>query len=207
MLLVNNNPLEQTIRIPITGDFPCDKVIDDTAVLVRLIQSNSERGFHLLYDKYSAALYGVIMKFVRRSDIADDLLQDTFVKIWKNIQQFDPAKGTLFTWMLNIARNLAIDYMRSSCHKIQSLCADIDVFALHSKYLGKAASHANEIEFKDFKAEALSQLNPKYTEVLDMILFYGYTHEQTAKALNLPLGTVKTRVKKGFEMLKTLYLT
>lgn len=206
MLVVNNYPFEQVIPIPKSNECHLEKPINEIEILVKSIQSKSEKGFHILYDKYSHALYGIIMKFVNRSDIAEDLLQETFIKIWKYIDMFDSTKGTFFTWMLNIARNQSIDYLRSSCHKKQTLSAGIDVFTLHMDYLGQSFSNINEIEFKDFKTKTYSQLDRKYTEVIDMILFYGCTHEQTAKILNLSIGTVKTRIRKGFELLKELYL-
>jgi RNA polymerase sigma-70 factor, ECF subfamily len=176
----------------------------DTATLVWMIKSKSERGFHILYDKYCGALYGILMKFVRRSDVADDLLQDVFVKIWKHIDTFDPARGTLFTWMLNIARNGAIDYLRSSCHQHQMLHVDNELFSLHTDYIDNTASTGSMAEFKDLQNKAL-HLDRKYAEVIDMIFFYGCTQEQTARILKLPLGTVKTRARKGLSMLKMIY--
>ena len=73
------------------------------------MQAQDQRAFSLLYDNYSAALYGVILKIVRTEEIAADVMQDSFVKIWKNIENYNRIKGTLFTWMLNVARNTAID--------------------------------------------------------------------------------------------------
>jgi RNA polymerase sigma-70 factor (ECF subfamily) len=84
------------------------------ATLVWMIQSKNEKGFHILYDKYCGALYGILLKLVHRSDVADYLLQDVFVKIWRHIDSFDPDRGTLFTWMQKIARNQAIEYLRTS---------------------------------------------------------------------------------------------
>jgi RNA polymerase sigma-70 factor, ECF subfamily len=176
----------------------------ETALLVQMIKSKSERGFNVLYTNYSKALYGVLFKYVRRTELADDLLQDTFVKIWKYIDAFDPAKGSLFTWMLSIAQNLAIDYLRSAAHRKQSLQVSIDLFSLTKNYNGHITSNTNEVEIKDFKSKAL-QLDPKYAQVIDMIFFYGWSHEQTAQLLKLPLGTVKTRAREGLRLLKILY--
>jgi RNA polymerase sigma-70 factor, ECF subfamily len=176
----------------------------DTATLVWMIQSKNERGFHILYDKYCGALYGILMKLVRRTDVADDLLQDVFVKVWSHIEGFNPARGTLFTWMLNIARNQAIDYLRSSHYQQQLLHVDSELFSLYTDCIGATGSHSQLAEFKDLKTKAL-QLDSKYAEVIDTIFFYGCTHEQAARILKLPLGTVKTRARKGLAMLKLLY--
>ncbi len=176
----------------------------EMAILVQLIKSKSERGFNILYTNYHRALYGVLFKYVRRADLTDDLLQDTFVKIWKHIDGFDPARGSLYTWMLNVAQNLAIDYLRSAAHRKQSLQVNIDLVSFSKAYKSNITSNTNEVEFNDFKNKAL-QLDPKYTEVIDMIFFYGWSHEQTAQLLKLPLGTVKTRARKGLGLLKILY--
>jgi RNA polymerase sigma-70 factor, ECF subfamily len=194
----------RVIKTPTTTNAEKPGRTAETALLVQMIKSKSERGFNVLYTNYSKALYGVLFKYVRRTELADDLLQDTFVKIWKHIDAFDPARGSLFTWMLNIAQNLAIDYLRSAAHRKQSLQVSIDLLSLTKDYKCYTATTTNEIEFKDFKSKAL-QLDPKYAEVIDMIFFYGWSHEQTAQLLSLPLGTVKTRARKGLGLLKILY--
>ena len=73
--------------------------------LVVLLQSGSETAFNILYDRYSPALYGIVVKIVKEEEVAQDVLQDGFVKIWKNFSNYDKSKGTLFTWLLNIVRN------------------------------------------------------------------------------------------------------
>ncbi len=176
----------------------------DTALLVLLIKSRSERGFTFLYNNYYKALYLTIVKFVKSTEVADELLQDTFVKIWKNIDMYDPAKGTLYTWMLKIARNLAIDYLRSPVCKNQKQHVSIDLMLHNEDNFNHTTSNHVDLDFKDFKAKAL-QIDQKYAKIIEMIFFYGYTHQQTARVLNLPLGTVKTRARKGLSMLKTLY--
>lgn len=176
----------------------------DSAELVSMIVSKNERGFHILYDRYCGSLYGILLKIVNRTEIADDLLQETFIKIWKHIERFDSSKGTLFTWMMNIARNIAIDYLRSSGHKQELLQVNEDLFSMYTNYKKAVDSKAEDLELKDFKNRAL-KLHPKYAEVIDMIFFNGCTHKQAAFILNLPLGTVKTRARKALDFLKMLY--
>ncbi len=204
MVTTLNYPAHQVLQATSPTLYESDGTSMDTANLVWIIKSKNERGFHLLYDRYCDALHGVLMKFVRRTDVADDLLQDVFVKIWKHIDAFDPARGTLFTWMMNIARNKAIDYLRSSCHQKQLLHVDNELFYLHTDYMDATASNSSMAEFKDLQNKA-QMLDAKYAEVIDMIFFYGCTQEQTARILKLPLGTVKTRARKGLSMLKIIY--
>ncbi len=176
----------------------------DTAILVHMIKSRNEKGFHILYDNYSGALFSIIIKLVRRTDVAEDVLQEVFLKIWKHIDGYDPARGTLFTWMLNIARYNAIDYLRSLAYQQQSQQISIDQSAFQIDSIGAADSLTDEVEFKDLKSKT-QLFDPKYTEVIDLIFFHGWTYKQTAEILNLPLGTVKTRARKGLSMLKMIY--
>ena len=199
----NVDPPQAIADQPITG---CPSKVTglNTEELVQMVKSKSERGFNILYDNYCGALYGILIRFVLRRDVADDLLQDVFLKIWKNIDCFDPQKGSLFTWMLNITRNQAIDYLRSSCHRREMLHVNNDLFSLHKDQFGSIDSNNSLTEFKDIKGKVL-QLDPKYAEVIDLIFFYGCTQEQTARIMKLPLGTVKTRARKGLGILKILY--
>ena len=82
--------------------------------LVNLLKQNNKAAFSYLYDHYSGALFGIILKIVNQDEeTSEDVLQDVFIKIWKKIATYDSTKGTLFTWMLNIARNTAIDKVRT----------------------------------------------------------------------------------------------
>lgn len=195
----------QVLKTPTKIDLSLENKSEETSKLVKMIKSKSEQGFSILYDNYSIALYRILFKFVKRTEVADDLLQDTFVKIWKNIDQFDHTRGTLFTWMLNVARNIAQDYLKSSTCKQQLQNVSIDLSLSHKHPFGNNNSLINNLDFKDFKSKAL-QIDQKYAEIIDMIFFCGFTQNQTAEILNLPLGTVKTRARKGLSMLKNLYL-
>lgn len=204
MITTNEFYSDKVTAVPINGVIRKASKTIDTAALVQMIKAKEEKGFNTLYDNYSSSLYGILLKIVRHNDVADDLLQDTFVKIWQHIDKFDAAKGTLFTWMLNIARNLAIDHQRSSSYRMQLQMISIDVPFFREPNTNTTTSYINEGEFKDFQKKAL-QLEPKYAEVIDLIFFYGWTQEQTAQLLKLPLGTVKTRARKGLSILKVLY--
>lgn len=184
---------------------PANGPIIDTKTLVEMIIAKNEKGFLILYERYSGALYGVLLKFVIRTELADELLQDTYVKIWKNIASFDPTRGTLFTWMLRIARNQAIDLLRSSRYQQQLRHVHLDDYLYQIDQTNKISTNLTDIDFNDFRSKALKHLNQKQAEVIDMIFFYGWTYEQTATILKIPLGTVKTRARKGLGIIKILY--
>ena len=169
--------------------------------LVDLIKQRSENGFKQLFDTYSDALFGVIVAIVVDEAQAEDLLQDTFIKIWKNIDQYNAQKGTFFTWIFNIARFTAIDHLRTRHHKaaLKTYKAEkADNSTATATFI--PAQHADYIGIK----KVVLSLEPKYSEVLNMIYFNGYTYEQTAAKLGIPEGTVKTRVRKAMILLKNL---
>ena len=169
--------------------------------LVSLLKNKDVAAFNLLYENYSAALYGIVSRIIPAEEIAQDLLQEVFVKIWKSIDHYDKSKGRLYTWMLNIARNSAIDYARSKQFKLENKNQDID----NSVYeVNQQKSASFNPDFIGVKEEVI-KLKEDYRVLIDMIYFKGYTQEETSKALNIPLGTIKTRVRAAIiELRKTI---
>lgn len=166
--------------------------------LVSLLKRKDAAAYSLLYDNYSAALFGVISRIIPAEEMAEDLLQDVFIKIWKNIENYDASKGRLFTWMLNIARNASIDYSRSKQFKIENKIQGLD----NSVYeVNRHTSTNSNTDFIGVK-EHVSKLKEDYRVLIDMIYFAGYTQEDTARELNIPLGTVKTRVRAAIIKLR-----
>jgi RNA polymerase sigma-70 factor (ECF subfamily) len=166
--------------------------------LVVLLKRKDANAYSLLYDNYSAALFGVISRVIPVEEIAEDILQDVFIKIWKNVEQYESSKGKLFTWMLNIARNAAIDYSRSKQFKMDHQLQDIET----ARYeVNPHTSHQNSADFIGGR-EQVAKLKEDYRILIDMIYFAGYTQEDAARALNIPLGTVKTRVRAAIIKLR-----
>jgi len=165
--------------------------------LVELLRQRSEEGFSQLYERYAPALYGVVTRIVKSEEAAQDVIQDAFVKIWKSFAGYDKSKGSLFTWILNVARNTAIDYTRSkhAKHNIQNGEAVVSM----SNKLGVSNSF-DHIGLK----EQVEKMKIEHREVIDLLYFEGYTHEEASKHLNLPLGTVKTRIRSAVSQLRSL---
>jgi RNA polymerase sigma-70 factor, ECF subfamily len=163
------------------------------------LKKRDTRGFSWLYDNYSCILLGAIMRIVEDKPIAENLLQDTFVKIWRNIDDFDTQRGTLFTWIFNIARNTAIDYKRSKAHnqflKNQNIENLVHIESIYHTHI-----NINIIGIKDI----VLKLNKENRDVIDLIYFNGYTQEEASETLNIPLGTVKTRVRIAIRELRKM---
>ncbi len=178
------------------------KTIIAEETLLSMLQSRDERGFSILYDNYSAALYGVILKIVRTEEIAADIMQDSFVKIWRNIEGYNASKGTLFTWMLNIARNTAIDKVRSQEFQNSQKNQDLDT----------TINTIDKQEYSQFDVDAIGvkkvieKLKPEHRLIIDLLYFQGYTQAEVSEEFGIPLGTVKTRVKSAINHLREYFV-
>jgi RNA polymerase sigma-70 factor, ECF subfamily len=178
------------------------KTIIDEGDLVLMLQSKDERGFSILYDNYSSALYGVILKIVRTEEIAADVLQDAFVKVWKNIEGYNRTKGTLFTWMLNVARNTAIDKIRSQDFQNSQRNQDLDSTV---EIIDSQANSQFDVDAIGLK-KVVENLRPEYRQMIDLLYFQGYTQAEVAEEFDIPLGTVKTRVKAAIVQLRQYFV-
>jgi RNA polymerase sigma-70 factor (ECF subfamily) len=166
--------------------------------LIRLLKARNQDSFTYLYDHYHIALYGIIFRIINEDEIAQDVLQETFVRIWKNMDSYDATKGRLFTWLVNIARNSAIDKYRSREYKQQEKNQRMDDSVNSVNLLTHVKNKVDHIGLK----ETVSQLKPEYIQVIDLLYFKGYTHEEVAREFNIPLGTVKTRVRAAIIQLR-----
>lgn len=164
------------------------------ALVIRL-KSGDETAFAEVYDRYSGAINGIILRIVTDSEASQDVLQDTFVKIWKNIQSYDSTKGSFFTWMLNIARNTSIDSLRKLKKEGKTEIREQD---MNVGMTGVVQQNTNVI--------GLSKLVEKLPEeqrlMIEYIYFNGYTQQEVADELDMPLGTVKTRTRLAMRELR-----
>lgn len=169
--------------------------------IIRLLQNKDKAIIDYLYDNYSAALYGIILRIVNSEEMAQDVLQDVFIKIWKYGPRYDETKASLFTWMLNIARNTAIDVTRSSYFKKTSKNQEIN----SAVYNNESMSWERNVDQIGLK-KLVENLDQKYREVIDLVYFQGFTQKEVQEHLNIPIGTVKTRVRIGLRELKKLFV-
>ena len=168
--------------------------------LVNQLQGGSEMALSKLYDMYSGSLYGLILKIVRDDEIAQDILQDCFVKIWKKAQSYSSTKGTFFTWMLNICRNKSIDELR----KIERVRDGKDKLANSESYSQVGTeTNVNAIGLK----EHISKLSEEQQIIIEYIYFKGYTQQEVSDELEIPLGTVKTRARLAVIELREIFVT
>ena len=172
--------------------------------LVALLKDKDQRGFNILYNNYSSALYGVLNKVIQSNDDANDLLQDTFLKIWRYIDNYDSSKGSIFTCMMNIARNLAIDKVRSADFRDSSYNVSIEDKVLHQ--IDDEYQSAQDVDGIGLQ-KVVDKLKPEYKQLIDLIYYKGYTQAEVSEEYGIPLGTVKTRIKSAVNTLRTLLQT
>ncbi|MEM9887622.1 MAG: sigma-70 family RNA polymerase sigma factor [Bacteroidota bacterium] len=167
--------------------------------IILLLSTDARAAIEAILPKYGAALQGVIYKIVGSQEVTEEVLQDTFVKVWKNAKSYDPSKGRLFTWLLNIARNTAIDRIRSKKFQIHQKSKSLDT-NVHDN-----ATYSEEMQVQDSGLQnVIHQLDEKYTQVIDILYFKGYTQQEAAKELDIPLGTVKSRVRIALRELRKM---
>lgn len=153
-----------------------------------LIQKKDDRAYNVLYDMYAKSLFAIISNIIKDREEAEDILQEVFIKIWKNIDSYNESKGRFYTWMLNIARNSSIDKMRSknfnNSKKNLSTENFVHLFEDNNKFINKI----DAIGIQEF----IKKLKPKCIALIDLLFFKGYTQQEASEELEIPLGTVKT---------------
>jgi RNA polymerase sigma factor (sigma-70 family) len=169
--------------------------------LVYSLKQRDETAFAYLYDNYGAALNGVIFAIVNDYTIAEDILQEAFLKIWNNIAAYDDTKGKLYTWMRRITHNLTLDTLKSNQYKYQKKVVDDEMAVTNINVSNNVIS---KLDSKDFQRK-LDVLDPKQRTIIDMSYFQGYTQEEIAKELNMPVGTVKTKIRSAIIELRKIF--
>ncbi|MEO9021104.1 MAG: sigma-70 family RNA polymerase sigma factor [Ginsengibacter sp.] len=170
--------------------------------LIGLLKNGDQPAFEYLYDHYSGALYGIIFRIINDQATAEDILQEAFVKIWNNFSTYDSSRGRLFTWMVNITRNLTIDTVRSKSYKKQLKIQQSD------NTVNYASNNINENDKFDAmgvrKQTLLLEKDQK--RIIDLAYFEGFTQQEISEKLGMPLGTVKTKMRTAISVLKKLLL-
>ena len=164
--------------------------------LITALRAKDDQAFSYLYDHYSGSLYSIILQIVKSPEPANDVLQDVFVNIWRKIDSYDPIKGRLFTWMLNISRNASIDMLRSKNYQNSLKNQEIT----DNVYGGDQVTQTSidSIGLTKF----LGKLRPEQRVLIELAYFKGYTHDEIAQIEDIPLGTVKTRIRSALLQLR-----
>ena len=174
----------------------------DLEILVKQFQEKNQVAFEKLYNMYSHSIHGVVYNIVRDSDIADELMQDVFIKAWNKAETYSSEKGRFFTWILNIARNTAIDKTRSKAFKQSKQNLNSDFFVDIITSSDDLDSSTDAIGIKKF----VTNLGQKCKEVIELLYFKGFTQKEASEELQMPIGTIKTRNRNCIKELREMVL-
>jgi len=168
------------------------------SALIERLKRRESQAMADLYDTYKRLVYSIIFQAVREQGVAEDLTQETFWRIWNRIQTFDTEKGKLEPWVATIARNRAVDHLRSIRNAQQFSFETIETNAMFFS----TQSHATQIERENRILKALKSLSPAQREVIEMAHYQGLTQTEIAEALQRPLGTVKGMLRSALKVLR-----
>ncbi len=162
---------------------------------IQHIKNGDKTYFDKLYLDYSEVVYGHILRITRDEFAAQSVLQDTFLKVWNNINTYDETKGGFFAWIARIARNSALDVVRLKGFQQRKKTESFDIH-VHNNKSDKLKN--TNMDFESIK----SMVDDKYQEVLDMVYLQGYSQKEVSENLDIPLGTVKTRLRYAVNILR-----
>ncbi|MEJ7694757.1 sigma-70 family RNA polymerase sigma factor, partial [Daejeonella sp.] len=169
--------------------------------LVTGLGTGDRKSLEALYSMYCSSLFGIIRRIVREEEVAEDVLQETFIRIWQSFHLYDPSKGRLFTWMSNLARNLALDKLKSKSYRNGNLNDKISDLQNTVDNQFNVRHNPETIGVR----EIVTRLKPEYKSIIDLVYYRGYTHVEAAEELNIPVGTLKTRMRMAVNDLRKYF--
>ena len=165
-------------------------------VYIQKLQQGDKQALYTLYDRYSAAIFGVILRICRDEQQAKDILQEVFLKIWKKIGSYDPEKGKFYTWANRIARNTTLNALRKKDVFIQT-----DDFSVY-----ESTTQPESKENFEALTGAITTLSAHHRRAIQLVYFQGYTHREAHKVMEVPLGTFKSYIRQAVIALREVYV-
>lgn len=168
--------------------------------LIKRFQDKDVKAFEELHKMYANSMQSVIFNILNDEEVTEEVLQDVFLKAWKKSHSYQPSKGKIFTWLLNIARHAAIDKLRSKGFKKAKLRIECTTILTNHHSHDNLDLKVNAIGLRGF----IDQLEHKYKDLINLLYFQGYTHKEAAKEMQMPIGTIKTNSRKSIFVLRKL---
>lgn len=179
---------------------------DKEIELMKRIQAGDEEAIAELYDLYNGLLFGLVISIVKKREEAEDVLQEIFIKIWDKADKFSADRGNAYSWIVTLARNTAIDRIRSKGYKTQkkqSVSIHEPLFSLEGDKLDPMETTIFS-DRAELVKKALSEIPDAQCKVLEIAYYRGFTQREISEELDIPLGTVKTRTRQGMIKLKRI---
>ncbi|WP_394746797.1 RNA polymerase sigma factor [Spongiimicrobium salis] len=169
--------------------------MQDDLELIKLLQEKDDQALSALYDRYSGAIYGVILRMCHEEEMAEELLQETFLKVWQKSHLYDPEKGKFYTWVYRIAKNSTLNALRRPKKLIQT--EELSVYT--DKSVDESQTDHTELQ------GAVQKLEPHHREAIDLVYFKGLTHREAHEEMGVPLGTFKSYIQQAIKGLRKNY--
>ena len=179
------------------------KELEAEIELLRRIGQGDRRSFEELYDRFSGVLFSTAYRVLNNREAAEDVLQDVFIQIWEKAPLYDPARGKPMTWAVTLTRNKSIDRLRSTQRRnrlqddVERESQTFEQFDDRSSFDAVASGETGALV-----REAIQKLSKDQREAIELAFFSSLTQTEIAERLNVPLGTVKARVRRGMMKLK-----
>lgn len=164
--------------------------------IIQQIRQGEQSALAALYDRYGTAVYSLAYRVLQNAQLAEEATQDTFMKVWHGHAHWDAQKGRFMSWLLTIARNTSIDLLRVEQRR----------FAVSLDHVAEPKADMPDMQDKALLRDLMHQLPDEQAHLINLAFFRGMTHSELAEKLDLPLGTVKTRVRLGLQKLKALWI-
>lgn len=171
--------------------------------LIALVENGDPEAFAGIYDRHSRAAYSLVYRMTGERQAAEDLVQEVFFRVWRAARSYRAERGSVRTWILSIAHNRGIDYLRSNAsrRRTQDKVELTAVTSQPSEAFGETWRNSQRTEVQ----QALQTLPPEQLKILELAYYSGYTHVEIAELLDLPLGTVKGRMRLGLKKMKSFF--
>lgn len=177
---------------------------EEASALMARIVAQDQTALAELYDLFSGPVYGMAMRVLQNTTLAEEATQDTFMKIWRHAERWNPERGTLSTYLLTIARYTAVDRLRKEQRASPWTAVGLDDLL---NLIGESGA-ATEARFFDSELlrELLHQLPEEQIEAIELAYYKGLSHNEVAEHTQQPLGTIKSRIRDGIRKLRGMWL-
>jgi len=169
--------------------------------LVRRLRAREPKAMSDLYDRYGRLAFSVVLRIVRNSAVTEDLVQETFIRVWNRVDSFDSERGALGPWVLTVARNRAIDYLRSVDGRMQAGAVELEKLERPGYFADMDTSVLSIDRLRRLKS-AFEKLNANQRSVIELAYYEGMSQTEVAEKLQQPLGTVKTWTRAALKILR-----
>lgn len=173
---------------------------EDSALLDRL-KRRDPQALAELYDRYGRLVFALVLRIVRDKGIAEDLVQETFLRVWNRVHSVDSEKGSLGPWLLAIGRNRALDYLRSSAGRDRASAVELDETGPSALFREIEPGILMSDQLRRVK-QALEKMAPNYRTVMELAYFEGLSQSEMSAKMGQPLGTIKTWVRTALQSLR-----